>query len=260
MKPRVRGWLCALAGWGYGEVGEDQSGELAFRWLIEPQSLLNREQEMVSETEPSGFYMQPDFEMLVPPEAGPDVIWMLEQYAERVTRDQMSIYRLTRERFISAIARGYGLHEVMEFLDQYALTGIPENVRIALADWGKGTGATPLTVDRSMKVMEASTGPTDDPKLSEKDMLSGVYSSFYTPDNQGLVDVPASLHGLERDHSVIEKKFSLLGFEEIPETWYRGGVDIIVQPHDRLLPKPLSGRPSWVYNRKIVRNTSFHIR
>lgn len=84
-------------------------------------------------------YMRPDFEVLVPPEAGPDVIWMLEQCAERVTRDRMSIYRMTRERFISALARGYELHEVIEFLDQYALTGIPENVRIALADWGKET-------------------------------------------------------------------------------------------------------------------------
>ncbi|WP_339297413.1 helicase-associated domain-containing protein [Paenibacillus sp. FSL R5-0623] len=221
LKPRVRGWLYALAGWGYGEVGEDQSGALAFRWLIEPHSLLYREQEMVSEAEPCGFYMQPDFEMLAPPEAGPDVIWMLEKYAERVTRDRMSIYRMTRERFISALARGYALHEVIEFLEQYALTGIPENVRIALEDWGKETDAAPLTVDRSMEVMEESTGSADDPKLLEKDMLSGVYSSFYTPDNQGLVDVPASLHGLERDHSVIEKKFSLLGFEEIPEIWYK---------------------------------------
>lgn len=220
-EPQIRGWLYALAGWGYGDVGEDQSGALAFRWLIEPQSLLNLRQEAVGEAEPCGFYMQPDFDMLVPPEAGPDVIWMLEQCAERVTRDRMSIYRLTRERFISAIASGYGLPAVIEFLDQYALTGIPENVRIALADWGKETDAAPLTVDRSMEVMEESTGSADDPKLLEKDMFSGVYSSFYTPDNQGLVDVPASLHGLEHDHSVIEKKFSLLGFEEIPETWYK---------------------------------------
>ncbi|MFX3646209.1 MAG: helicase-associated domain-containing protein [Paenibacillus sp.] len=221
LKPRVRGWLSALAGWGYGDVGEDQSGDLAFRWLIKPQNLLHQEQEMLNETGPSGFYMQPDFEMLVPPEARPDVIWMLEQCAERVTRDQMSIYRITRERFISVIARGYGLHEVMEFLDQYALTGVPENVRIGLADWTKETDAEPLTVDRNMEVMEASTGSTDNPKLLENDVLSGVYSSFYTPYNQGLVDVPASVHGLERDHSVIEKKFYLLGFEEIPETWYR---------------------------------------
>ncbi|MGN7414386.1 hypothetical protein [Paenibacillus sp. SAF-068] len=221
LKPRVRGWICALAGWGYGDVGKDQSGELAFRWLIEPQNLLHQEQEMISETEPCGFYMQPDFEMLVPPEAKPDVIWMLEQCAERVTRDQMSIYRITKERFISVIARGYGLHEWIAFLDQYALTGIPENVRIALEDWGKETDAAPLPVDRNMEVMVACTGSKDDPKLLEKEVLSSMYSSFYTPDSQGLVDIPASLHGLERDHSVIEKKFSLIGLEEIPETWYR---------------------------------------
>ncbi|WFR65369.1 hypothetical protein P9222_16320 [Paenibacillus amylolyticus] len=222
LKPRVMGWLSALAGWGYGDVGEDQSGELAFRWLIEPQNLLHQEQEMVSGTEPCGFYMQPNFEMLVPPEAGPDVIWMLEQCAERVTRDQMSIYRITRERFISLIARGYGLHEVISFLDQYALTGIPENVRIALEDWGKETDAAPLLVDRNnMEVIEASTGYAHDPKLLEKDVLSSVHSSFYTPDNQGLVDVPALLHGLEHELAVVEKKFSLLGLEEIPEIWYR---------------------------------------
>lgn len=222
LKPRVMAWLCALAGWGYGEVGEDQSGDLAFRWLIDPQCLLYRQREIVSETEPCGFYMQPDFEMLVPPEARPDVIWMLEQCAERVTRDRMSIYRITRERFVSAIARGYILHEMMEFLDQYALTGIPGNVRIALEDWGRETDTAPLTVERKMEVTEASTGSEDDPKLLEKDVSTSVYSaSFYTPENQGLVDVPAFLHGLERDHSVIEKKFSLLGLEEIPETWYK---------------------------------------
>ncbi|WP_433745234.1 hypothetical protein [Paenibacillus amylolyticus] len=221
LKPRVRGWLSALAGWGYGDVGVNQSGDLEFRWLIEPHSLLYKDQEMVTETEPCGFYMQPDFEMLVPPEARPDVIWMLEQCAERVTRDQMSIYRMTKERFLLGIARGYGLHEMMEFLDQYALTGIPENVRIVLEGWGKETDAAPLNVERKMKVMEASTGSTDDSKLLEKEVLGSVHSSFYTPYNQGLVDVPASLRGLERDHSVMEKKFSLLGFEEIPETWYR---------------------------------------
>ncbi|WP_339307027.1 helicase-associated domain-containing protein [Paenibacillus sp. FSL R5-0519] len=222
LKPRIMGWLYALAGWGYGEVGEDQSGDLAFRWLIDPQSLLYREREMVSETEPSGFYMQPDFEMLVPPEARPDVIWMLEQCAERVTRDRMSIYRMTRERFVSALAKGRGLDEMMEFLDQYALTGIPENVRIALEGWGRETVAAPLTVERKMEATEASTGSEAPSKLLEEDVLTDVCAStFYTLDNQGLVNVPELLHGLERDHSVIEKKFSLLGLEEIPETWYK---------------------------------------
>ncbi|WP_458464397.1 helicase-associated domain-containing protein [Paenibacillus sp.] len=218
---QIRGWLYALAGWGYGEVGEDQSGGLAFRWLIEPQNLLYRGQEKVSEMGQCGFYVQPDFEILVPPEVRPDVIWMLEQCAERVTRDRMSIYRMTRERIVSAIAKGHKLHEVMEFLDQYALTDVPENVRIALADWGKETDVAPLTVDRYMVVMEVCTGSTDDQKLLEKDVLNGVYSSFYIPDNQGLVDVPAFLHGMERDNNVIEKTFSLLGVEEIPETWYK---------------------------------------
>lgn len=221
LEPQIRGWLYALAGWGYGDVGEDQSGAMAFRWLIEPQSLLNLRKEAVGEAESCGFYMQPDFEMLVPPEAGPDVIWMLEQCAERVTRDRISIYRMTRERIILAIAKGHALHEVMEFLDQYALTGVPENVRIALADWGKEADAASVAVERNMEVMEASTGPTENQKLFEKDVLSGVYSSFYTPGNQGLVDVPALLHGMERDHAVIEKTVSLLGVEEIPETWYR---------------------------------------
>ncbi|WP_145151243.1 helicase-associated domain-containing protein [Paenibacillus xylanexedens] len=220
-EPQIRGWLYALAGWGYGDVGEDQSGALAFRWLIEPQSLLNLRQEAVGEAEPCGFYMQPDFDMLVPPGAGPDVIWMLEQCAERVTRDRMSIYRMTREQIISAIAKGHALHEVMEFLDQYALTGVPENVRIALADWGKETDVATVTVDQYMEPTKASTSSAEDQKLFEKDVLSSEHSSFYTPGNQGLVDVPASLHGLEHDHSVIEKKFSLLGFEEIPETWYK---------------------------------------
>ncbi|WP_336763559.1 helicase-associated domain-containing protein [Paenibacillus sp. USHLN196] len=220
LEPKIRDWLYALAGWGYGEVGEDPSGELAFRWLIDPQSLLYRGHETVYEMEPCGFYVQPDFEMLVPPEAGPGVIWLLEQCAERVTRDRMTIYRMTKERVISAIAKGHALHELMGFLNQYALTGVPENVSSALADWGKETDITPLTVDHYMEVREASIGSTEDQETLEKDVLTGVFS-FRTPDNQGMVIVPAFLHGMERDHTVVEKAFSLLGVEEIPETWYR---------------------------------------
>lgn len=215
---QMRGWLDALAGWGYGEVGEDQSGELAFRWLIEPKSLLYLGQEPVGETEQCGFYVQPDFEMLVPPEVRPDMCWMLEQCAERVMRDRMSIYRITREHIVSAIARGLELKEVMGFLDQYALTGVPANVRIALEDWGKETDSAQLTTERYMGACMGSTG---DQELLAREMLSSVYPSFYTPEYQGLVHVPALLHPMERDDSVMEKASFLLGVEEIPETWYR---------------------------------------
>ncbi|PQP80411.1 hypothetical protein C0Q44_26855 [Paenibacillus sp. PCH8] len=217
-EPQIRSWLNALAGWGYGEVGENSSGELAFRWLIEPKSLLYRGQERVTETEKCGFYVQADFEMLVPPEVRPDMYWMLDLCAERVTRDHMSIYRLTRERMLSAIAGGMELQKIMNFLYQYALTGVPEHVLIALEGWGKEADCAPSNIER---YMEACRDTTSDQDLIQKDVLSDMYLSFYSPRNQGLVEVPVLFHAMERDDSVIEKTYSMLGVDEIPENWYR---------------------------------------
>ena len=125
----MKSWLYALTGCGFGEIGEDENGELAFRWLIHPIEVLSRGKDgnvqlldrMYNQKEiPTGkFYVQPDFEVMVPPDVPAEVCWELEQYGERITRDQMSIYRLTKERMEGTAESGVKWDDIADFLERH---------------------------------------------------------------------------------------------------------------------------------------------
>nr|WP_145404000.1 hypothetical protein [Paenibacillus xylanexedens] len=149
--PKIKSWLMALAGWGFGEVGETADGALAFRWLMNPAELMGirrstrsveadvaRHHTQVEVEEASArVYVQPDFEVMVPPDVSPAVCWGLEHYCERMIRDQMSIYRLCKERVEKAesIAGGQERQSAVQFLEKYSYGSLPEHVMGALKDW-----------------------------------------------------------------------------------------------------------------------------
>lgn len=140
----IKGWVYALAGWGFGEIGESTAGELVFRWLMNPVDLLHdtvcwmiepdRKQEK-DEKRSGGIYVQPDLEIMVPPDVSAAVCWWLECCSERITRDQLSIYRLSKERIVKAHAGGFTYEAIADFLQRHAVNGVPKHVLAALKDW-----------------------------------------------------------------------------------------------------------------------------
>lgn len=158
----IEAWLEALCGFGFVELGVIAAEGTAFRWLLDRKGLASLGQERVISSkmaqiddhadEPNGeissghpvvLIVQPDFEILVPPDFSLAVRFELEACAEHVTTDVMSVYRISRNAVDQAAALGRSVQDIMELLSRYAAT-VPDSVRAALEQWGREIGRTEL--------------------------------------------------------------------------------------------------------------------
>lgn len=136
-------WLEAMCGFGWLELGWDHVGGRAFRWLDKP---LDRRLSPSIGAKPSKdgqtrswFYIQPDFEIMVPPEVPFSVRWELEAFTESLVSDRLSIYRITSESVAKGLRLGRSWAGILCYLQQYS-AGIPNNVASALEGWGRQKG------------------------------------------------------------------------------------------------------------------------
>ncbi|NJJ38980.1 helicase-associated domain-containing protein [Paenibacillus apii] len=136
-------WLRCLAGFGWAEVGSDTGGSLCFRWTnSKPHPSVSSESIDPAEAR---IIVQPDLEVLVPEETPYSLRWSLACFAELVQIDSMWSLRLTRERLERASSRGISPDEVIRWLEHYAESGLPGEVRAVLEQWGRDIGRTALT-------------------------------------------------------------------------------------------------------------------
>lgn len=130
-------WARLLAAFGWME--RRPGGEKAMlRWLIDPQAALWRDEPITAERRQPGdgaVYVQPDLEIIVPPEAGFGLRWELERIAERVSLDVVSTYRITRATCIQAGDAGYSASALKEWLASISGAPLPEPAARALDDW-----------------------------------------------------------------------------------------------------------------------------
>lgn len=138
--PRILGWIEALAGWGFGEIGQDAAEGFVFRWLVDPHSLLygTEREDGTKDVRLPRIIIQPDFELLVPSEAAPSVHWVAECCAELVHRDRLSVYRLSRESLARAADMGISAEEVIRCLALNAMEELHPHIQLALQEWGGG--------------------------------------------------------------------------------------------------------------------------
>lgn len=245
----IRGWLNVLAGLGYGEVGESTAGELFYRWQIDPKLLLNLANDEAEHEGKDTIFVQPDFEIMVPPDVTPSVRWNLDIGAELISRDRMSIYQITKERIVAASEIGLTADVMINFLSRYAGSGLPEHVELAIQQWGQE--AERLYIDAGKNVDEDEATDT----LKKRD--TWIYESrsklpeeltrteskaiadesivgangfnvglevqkelFYIRGRVGLIQGDTNLHTYEQDHSITEQSGLFPGYGEIPEMWH----------------------------------------
>lgn len=131
--------LIPLCAFGWMELGTSHNGESCFRWTAE--WLGSKQESAVSLQQNHGFlYIQPDFEIIVPPEFSFLDRWELECCAEHLRTDRVAIYRLTKESFIRAVDAGRSAEHVIDFLMERSRTEMPEHVRIAIEQWKQQYG------------------------------------------------------------------------------------------------------------------------
>lgn len=158
-------WIRLLAGFGWCELGALPAGELCFRWKAGKPQLVRegeaggegeaaledaavQEDPAVRDTLPaavvSGLIVQPDFEVLVPPEVPYADRWVLAGFAELLHHEDLWSFRLTRGKLEAAAEQGTAPGEIIAWLDARAAGGLPEQVRQSLRQWASGIGRTRL--------------------------------------------------------------------------------------------------------------------
>ncbi|WP_246021720.1 helicase-associated domain-containing protein [Paenibacillus zeisoli] len=146
------GWLEMLCGLGFVDLGLGEKGQAAFRWRGKPKlegqittaGKADRNFEQPLAPVERKFYVQPDFEILVPSGVSYLLRWELELFAQGLTYDAMSVYKISRESTAHALKHRRTPADAAAFLEQGSASGIPANLRSALEQWGRELGRTSI--------------------------------------------------------------------------------------------------------------------
>ncbi|HEX6972182.1 MAG TPA: helicase-associated domain-containing protein, partial [Limnochordia bacterium] len=90
------------------------------------------------------FIVQPNFEVVAPPDVAWPLLWKLEETAALARADQASVYRLDRPSIIGALRAGRTPQEIESFLAAHSRTGLPQNVAYQITAWAGGFGRVAL--------------------------------------------------------------------------------------------------------------------
>jgi hypothetical protein len=82
--------------------------------------------------------VNPDFEILMYPEAPEEWVWLASLFADRLDSDHVKRYRLSRESVKRGIVAGLGREEILGFLETSARGQVPPNVLFSLGEWTDG--------------------------------------------------------------------------------------------------------------------------
>lgn len=127
-----------LCGLGWLDLGQFE-GQRFFRWkpfneiehtTVDDNSIHERDQ----------LYVQPNFELMIPPTARLSVRWKAEQFAELKQSDPMSIYSITKESLHHALEKRQTIADIVQFLQSYSRYELPANVQETIIQWADQYG------------------------------------------------------------------------------------------------------------------------
>ncbi|MFE5319694.1 helicase-associated domain-containing protein [Paenibacillus sp. NPDC056579] len=131
-------WIRPLLAFGWMEKGAGGTGAVWYRWRIHPLKPIPQDEEEAR------FYVQPDFEILVPPDVSFAARWELASFADQHKTDALSVYSLSKESLQRGLESGRTLEEIVGFLAGYAMYELPDNVKLTLEQWAKPFGKLSL--------------------------------------------------------------------------------------------------------------------
>jgi len=139
INPLLAQWIEGLCACGWAAMSSAPNGGWIFRWLIDPWAAATNEDGDSRES----ILILPDGEVIVPPGTSWADRWMLEQIAEWVQDDTVSIYRLTEHSIMAAAERGTAAEQLIDHL-QHASGDVPlpDELQHAIAHWVSQTGRT----------------------------------------------------------------------------------------------------------------------
>ena len=146
-------WLGAVD-LGYGDaIQSERDSPEAFRLTAVGGALLRGQTPALPHAAPH-VVIQPNFQVLVFPTTGEDVLFALDRLAERVRLEQVVEYRLTREAFVRAQRAGAETGVAISYLEKIAASPMPQNVRRTLEEWGGQLDR--ITIRRGVGALQVS--------------------------------------------------------------------------------------------------------
>lgn len=134
-----RQWIKPLVAFGWMEKGRTPLGDSCYRWRMNPVERADEEQN------DGRFYVQPDFEVLVPPDVPFAARWELAAFADLRKLDSITVYALSKNSLQRGLESGRTVDGLIRFLTRYAMYELPDNVRLTLEQWSKPFGKLSLS-------------------------------------------------------------------------------------------------------------------
>lgn len=131
-------WLDVCEAFGWIEQGLDHQSRAIFRFSIKQESSI----EWVIPT--GKFYVQPDYEILVPPHVSFSVRWELTYLSDHIHTEQVGIYRLTEQSLLRALRSGRTLIYCLDFLAEHSFYGVPEFMVHVFKQWERAEIASSI--------------------------------------------------------------------------------------------------------------------
>ena len=114
-----------------------------------------------SEEKASGFVVQPNYDIVVSEGKLKQVHNLFfDRFAEKVSDDAASIYKLTFKSIVNALDNGITVSEITEYLEKYCNNPLPDNVRKTLEDWDRES--------KRIRIRKVAIIETDDKYLMEE--------------------------------------------------------------------------------------------
>lgn len=88
----------------------------------------------------SSFVLQPNYEILASSNLDPEIRWKLNAIAEIHQARQVITYKLTSQSIYNSLRSGMLVNEILEFLETYSKTNVPQNIKLSIQEWGARYG------------------------------------------------------------------------------------------------------------------------
>lgn len=153
---------------GWVEVGHHSKWGNIFRWKLPVHEYgFEQEQVAIHSLKHDGFFVQPDFEIIVPPDIPFTVRWELECFCEIVRNDQVMVYLLTKDSVYRAYETGRDQEDLLQFLRQHAKFGVPDNVVMTIEQWSGQYGKVYFSETTLLRCLDEHIAKqvSSDPKL-----------------------------------------------------------------------------------------------
>lgn len=86
------------------------------------------------------FFIQPNYEVLVPQSIDKRILWQIEELAELKQADKMMVYHLNKNSLYYALQQGWQAEQIKTYLKTYSRNKLPQNVEFAINNWAASYG------------------------------------------------------------------------------------------------------------------------